>query len=238
MQIIEVTGMGVRSAVIRLERRETPLRFILFPMIHLGRPEFYDAVRDRVSCCALVVAEGRDHTRPRVSLPGLAYRLLRRQRRSRLVVQRLREETLGVPVVRPDLSLDEIRHRLRRLPTVTYLLARLTIRVVVPWVALYVLLFGAQRFLAGELALDDDTPYIEPSLGKRWDDIDGVIVDDRDALLLDALAKIHEARCGESIDVAVVYGARHMPAVLHGLRKRYGYRARGADWLTVFDLDD
>ncbi|RZU75935.1 hypothetical protein EV384_4513 [Micromonospora kangleipakensis] len=97
-----------------------------------------------------------------MSLPGLAYRLLRRRRRSRLVVQRLCEETLGVPVVRPDLSLDEIRQRLRRLPAATYLLARLTIWVVVPWVALYVLLFGPQRFLADELALDDDTLYSSP----------------------------------------------------------------------------
>jgi hypothetical protein len=173
-----------------------------------------------------------------MSLPGLAYRLLRRRRRARLVVQRLREEELAIPVVRPDLSLDEIRQRLRRLPARTYVLARLTIWVVVPWVALYLLLFGAQRFLAEALALDDDTPSIEPSLGERWDDIEEVIVDHRDALLLDALSEIHEARCAESIDVAVVYGAGHMPAVVHGLRRRYGYYARGADWLTVFDLDD
>lgn len=230
--------MGVRSAVIRLERRETPLRFILFPMIHLGRPEFYDAVKDRLGRSALVVAEGRPDTRPKASLPGLAYLLLRRRRRSRLVVQRLSEETLGVPVVRPDLSLAEIHQRLRRLPALTYVLARLTLLVVVPWAALYVLLFGAQRFLAQGLALDDDTPYTEPSGGERWDDIDEVIVDHRDALLLDALSEIHEARCTESIDVAVVYGAGHMPAVVHGLRKRHGYRARRADWLTVFDLDD
>ncbi|SCG69651.1 hypothetical protein GA0070613_4642 [Micromonospora inositola] len=77
----------------------------------------------------------------------------------------------------------------------TYLLARVTTWVVVPRVALYVLLFGAQRFLADELALDDDTPYIEPSLlarsldtavatgetGTRWDGIDRITVDNRDA---------------------------------------------------------
>ena len=77
--------------------------------------------------------------------------------------------------------MDEIRQRLRRLPALTYVLARLTLWVVVPWAALYVLLFGAQRFLTDQLALDDDTPYIEPSPGLRWDDIDEVIVDDRDS---------------------------------------------------------
>jgi hypothetical protein len=237
VQIIEVTGMGVRSAVINLQRRETPLRFVLFPMIHLGRPEFFAAVAARASRCALVVAEGEGQSKRKVSLSGLAYRLLRRHRRSRLVVQDVREETLGVPVVRPDLSADEIRHRLRQLPIPTYLLA-LALWIVVPWVALYLLLFGARRFLAHELALDDDSFYVEPSPGQRWESIDRVIVDDRDVALLDALSTIHEDRCDEAIDVAVIYGAAHMPAVIHGLLNRHGYRARGAEWLTVFGLDD
>lgn len=236
MQIIEVTAMGVRSAVINLQRRETPLRFVVFPMVHFGRPEYFAAVAERASRCALVVAEGKGQSKRKESLSGLAYRLLR-HRRSRLVVQDLREETLGVPVVRPDLSRDEIRHRLRQLPIPTYLLARL-VWVVKPWVALYVLLFGARRFLARELALDDDSPYVEPSPGQPWESIDRVIVDDRDVALLDALSKIHEDRCDEAIDVAVIYGAAHMPAVIHGLLNRHGYRARGAEWLTVFGLDD
>jgi hypothetical protein len=34
----------------------------------------------------------------------------------------------------------------------------------------------------------------------------------------------------------VVYGARHMRAVVHGLSARYGYRPAGADWLDVFEF--
>ncbi len=60
------------------------------------------------------------------------------------------------------------------------------------------------------------------------------IVDSRDRLLLSALDAIHDERCSEAIAVAVVYGAGHMPAVVHHLLGRYGYRAREADWLTVF----
>lgn len=238
MQIVEVTGMGVRSAVINLQRRDTPLRFVLFPMIHLGRPEFFASVGARAGRCALVVAEGEGGSKRKVSLPALAYRLLRKHRRSTLVVQDVREETLGVPVVRPDFSTYEIRRRLRRLPIPTFVLARVALWTVVPWVALYVLLFGAPQFLSSELALDDDSPYAAPSPGQRWEAIDHVIVDERDAALLDALSAIHAERCNEAIDVAVVYGAAHMPAVIHGLLDRHGYRARGAEWLTVFGLND
>jgi hypothetical protein len=42
-------------------------------------------------------------------------------------------------------------------------------------------------------------------------------MDDRDALLLNPLERIHQKRCGEAIQVAIVYGAKHMPAVVHHL---------------------
>jgi hypothetical protein len=38
------------------------------------------------------------------------------------------------------------------------------------------------------------------------------------------------------VAVGVVYGAGHMPAVIHGLLDRYGYQPQGAEWLTVFDF--
>jgi hypothetical protein len=238
MQIIEVSCVGVRSAVITLERPHTPLRFVLFPMIHIGRREFYQAVSERVARCAVVVAEGKPEGRRRRSLPGMAYRLLRRHRRTRLVYQPSGEEALGIPVVRPDMSTAEIHRHLRRLPVLTYALAYLTLWVLLPWFLLYLLFFGAERFLVSHLALDDDTPYTDPSPGERMEAIDRVIMDDRDALLLDALSKIYEERSAEGVDIAVVYGAAHMPAVVHGMLRRYGYRPRGAEWLTVFDIDD
>lgn len=37
----------------------------------------------------------------------------------------------------------------------------------------------------------------------------------------------------ERIDVAVVYRAGHVPAIVRGLLERHGYQARTAEWLTV-----
>ncbi|MEV4620563.1 hypothetical protein AB0J74_17875 [Asanoa sp. NPDC049573] len=58
----------------------------------------------------------------------------------------------------------------------------------------------------------------------------------RDERLIAALCRLHEERGHEDIEVAVVYGAGHTAAVVAGLRKRYGYRPRSADWLTIADL--
>jgi hypothetical protein len=38
MQIIEVSVIGVRSGVLRLTRPDTPLRFEIYPMVHIGEP--------------------------------------------------------------------------------------------------------------------------------------------------------------------------------------------------------
>jgi hypothetical protein len=44
MQLVEASSFAVRSAVIQLRRPDTPLGFVLFPMIHLATPAFYAEV--------------------------------------------------------------------------------------------------------------------------------------------------------------------------------------------------
>jgi hypothetical protein len=58
VQLIEVSVTGVRSAAITLRRADTPLRFVLLPMLHLGSPAFYREVTERLGRCQVVVAEG------------------------------------------------------------------------------------------------------------------------------------------------------------------------------------
>jgi hypothetical protein len=51
MQLVEASSFAVRSAVIQLRRPDTPLGFVLFPMIHLATPAFYADVRTRLAGC-------------------------------------------------------------------------------------------------------------------------------------------------------------------------------------------
>lgn len=72
--------------------------------------------------------------------------------------------------------------------------------------------------------LTDWSPNLEAAFGGERDD-----------RLLAALGHLHQERGGEDIEVAVVYGAGHVPAIVRGLN-RSGYRPRSADWLTIADL--
>ena len=232
MQIIEASVIGVRSAVITFRRPATPMQIVLFPMLHLGTKGFYKAVNSRLRSCQLVVAEGIRGRSAATSLMTMSYRLLGRSRRLGLVVQDLHLDTLGVPVIWPDMTGKELDSRWR---TAVPRLHRLLIIPAVPLFAAGMLLFGTRRVLGRYLALDDLPTREQEMTEAAFEDIDKVIVHDRDALVIEALTSIHKERSTEPISVAVVYGAGHMPAVAAMLVARLGYQARSAEWLTVFD---
>jgi hypothetical protein len=231
MQIVEVSIIGVRSAVITLKRPDTRMQFVLVPMIHLGTPEFYKAVTSRLHSCQLVVAEGIRGRSATGSVLTLSYRLLRRNRRLGLVMQDLNLDSLGIPVIRPDMTGAQFEKRWRQVVPVAH---RLMVWCLVPPFAMAMLLAGSRRMLSRYLALDDLPTREQERQREGSGDMDKILVDERDELLLDALVSIHNERSSEPISVGVVYGAGHIPGVAAALLARLGYRARSAEWLTVF----
>jgi len=230
VQIIEVTGLGVRSAVITMRRSGTPLRFVLFPMMHVASPLFYRQVRRRLSGCDLIVAEGVRGKSRQLSALTLAYRFAPRWRRNGLEEQdeaRLLPD--GIPVVNPDATAAEAVADLKALPRWMYLL----LLAAAPVMGLIFAVRGPRAFLDRDLEVED-----LPKTSRAEELADHVVLDAltgrRDQLLLAALDKIHAERCEEPIAVAVVYGAAHIPAVAAGLMHRHGYRPRQAEWLTLF----
>lgn len=121
MQIIEITGLGVRSAVITLRRGGTPLQFMLVPMMHVAAPSFYRQVHRRLSGCDLIVAEGVRGKAGQLSALTLAYRFAPRRRRNNLEEQ---DDAMllpdGIPVIRPDVTAAEAVADLKTLPRWMY----------------------------------------------------------------------------------------------------------------------
>ncbi|MET9476077.1 hypothetical protein [Streptomyces sp. NPDC002922] len=229
MQIIEVTGYAVRSAVITMRRTGTPLEFVIFPMLHVASPTFYSQVRIRLRECDLIVIEGIRGKSVGVSALTLAYRFAPRRRRNGL--QEQREELLlpeAVQVINPDVTAAEAIEDLKTLPRWTYLL----LMVAAPVMGLVFALRGPRAFLDEDLVVEDLPSTLRAEM-MADDPVGHAMTGRRDQRLLDALGEIHAERGDEPIRVAIVYGAGHVPAIVSGLRNRYGYRPREAEWLTV-----
>lgn len=235
MQFIEVTDLaGVRSAVLTFRCRASTVSFVLFPMVHLGEADFYAQVTARLRRCDLVLAEGVSGESAGVDALVGAYRRLEGVERLGLVVQDIDYVSLGVPVVNPDMSGQDFERGFRRLP----LKERIAVTTLVPAFAAGMRLLGTRRFLARHLQTEDLRSDAEEMAAEWWKGLDELVLDDRDRLLLDALAGIHERRSAsaEPLVVGVVYGAGHMGAAAKRLWA-LGYRPLDSEWLTVFRLD-
>jgi hypothetical protein len=232
VQLIEVTDFGVRSAQITLVRRQTPLRFVLFPMVHLGSQAFYADVVHRLARCQLIVREGVSGRSLAVDALTSAYRIPGSRKRDQLVTESLDLSSLDVPTICPDMDAAQFDAGWRRLPV----LPRLGLLALTPVVGAWLAVAGP-RVALSHLETDGlpTREEIERDAG-ALEQVHDLLVRRRDALLLRCLEEIHGGRCEEAIDVGVVYGAVHMRAVIRHLVDRHGYFAREAEWMTVMAL--
>jgi hypothetical protein len=231
MQIVEHSMVGTRSAVLRLQRRGDGLQFVVFPMIHVAGPQFYAAVADRLRRCDLLVVEGITGRSALTWAFTLTYRVMPANKRSGLVVDDIAYGSLGVPVIHADMTSGELAEGWRAMS----LKHRLTAWALIPIATVAQFVGGTRRLLSPEVEMNDlPTPRQEAMSDSEFgEQFDRTIVGDRDDRLLDVLSELVRTRSGERIDVAVVYGAGHVPAIVRGLYERHGYRPRTADWLTV-----
>ena len=229
MQIVEANDLWVRVVELHLTRRATPLRFVLYPMLHIGDPAFFAEVQRRLVSADLVVLEG---VGPGAAARGLTsgYRRLAGSAALGLALQQLDVAALPGEVVRPDLTGAEFEERWRTVPWVQRALMQGAARSM----PLMHRVLGDEwlRDVLASSTLDDLPDPDEPD--PEWlRDVDRVLVDERDVRLVAALTDLHDRRSSEPITVAVVYGAAHMRAVTAALTRRDGYHVRSGEWLTV-----
>jgi hypothetical protein len=231
VQIIEVSVTGVRSAALRVRRHDVPLWFTLFPMVHVAQPAFYDAVASRLRGVDLIVAEGIKSDSPSTEPIMRMYRQFSRGRGREIVVQDIDYERLGPPVLYPDLTGEELDERLRgQLP----LTERLLMRAAPPIMGWAVRLLGPQALMNHYLGLEDLPTAEQDRTAEASQELDEVILHQRDALANQALADIWAQHKHDEMHVAVVYGAAHIVGIFRYLRRMFGYRVVNADWLDVY----
>jgi hypothetical protein len=232
VQFIETSYASMRSAIYRLRRSDRRLEFRLFPMVHVGSPEYYADVAARLEDCDLVLLEGVTGWRT-VFLTSW-YRVVEHTRKLGLVTQQraLNRRALSAKVVNADVSGEAFAAGWRRIS----LRERALLYLLVPLVGAYLYLFGTRSLLANQVQIDDLPSRDEVLRGDAFAGFDKLVVDDRDTHLLRVIEDVYEEIDAADRCVAIVYGARHMRAVTMLLMGKLGYRVANAEWITVFEL--
>lgn len=233
MQFIEKSAYSVRSAIYRLRKGDSGLEFILFPMVHAGSEQFYEAVGQRLEECDLILIEGV--TSKRGALLTLSYRIVKQIRRMDLVLQRdaLQIARFRHKLVRADMAGPVFDERWGALP----LSLRAQIVLFVPAYVIYLFFFGTRETIARHIALEDlpsrkEALFHDENVAK----LDALLLDERDQLLIRAIEELYTANHDDRRLVGVVYGAEHMRSAMRFLRDKLRYQVATAEWITVFDL--
>jgi hypothetical protein len=80
---------------------------------------------------------------------------------------------------------------------------------------------------------------LESGAGPLGAELISVIIDERDEVVVDALAEVvggEAAREGWD-DVGIIYGAGHMPGIYERVGERFGYEVAETEWLAAISLD-
>lgn len=226
VQIVESSVVGTRCAVLRSTRRAGGPVVVVFPMLHVATPEFYREVERRLREFDLLVVEGIAGDSAVGDALMATYKVIPANDESGLVEDDIPYGDLGVPIVTPDVTAGEFDEGFRELPSKTRLMT---------WAAIPVVTVG--QYFAGRRAMlnleVNDLPTAAEELrSEDWDEFMDLLLGRRDEQVLTALAEIVRDRGDEAIDVAVVYGAAHVPGILRGLYT-LGYRVVSAEWVMA-----
>jgi hypothetical protein len=231
MQIIESSALGVRSARIQFRHPTGRQSVTLFPMIHIGEPEFYRTAFDDAFAHDVVLVEGiKSPISMRITR---SYRWLLASKRIDLSLQPRSPEagTCHAKIVHADLSPAEFAAEWQKVT----LWLRLAVYLISPLIGLHRRWFATRESIAKGMSMDDQPSQKElVEWSPEGGAITEAILNSRDERLLD---RLREQLSGEpTARIAVVYGAGHMRAVVRELTARQGYMTGQSDWLTVFHL--
>jgi hypothetical protein len=230
MQLIEVSEIGVRASIVSLTSRACKLRWLMFPMVHLGPPKYYAEVERRMHRCDLVLAEGIDSKI--VAAITMAYRAADRSSRLGTVMQPTPQSgPPGPQIAASDLNSTAFDEAWHRMP----LPIRFGLPLVAPLFGLWLRFVANPQDIHQRLETYDLPSREEIAAEAKWPELFDLLLRRRDAHLLEQVVEIHERSCAENRTVGIAYGALHIPAVVHYLTGKLGYIASSAEWITVFD---
>jgi hypothetical protein len=233
MQILESSIWALRAARLSLKSQLSAIQITLFPMVHVGEPDFFQTVYEDAFSHDVVVVEGLRS--PIVQRITRSYRWVEKSKSMGLITQPPYPSVADsdARIIHADLSGAEFAVVWREVP----LWLRAAVYFLAPIIGLERQWFGSRQTLAKGLSLDNSTSRHEIlDFSPETIALTQAILDVRDSRLIEQLSDHLDDPATETRRLAVVYGAYHMRAVLRELIDHRGYQVVRGDWLIIFLL--
>lgn len=221
--------LGLRTARMVFRSRGSPVSVMLYPMVHVGEERFYNETYDEAFSHDVVLVEGvrssvsRNLTR---SYRWLNFERLGLVRQPRTPPQ----ESVTARIVKADLTADEFHREWRKVS----LPLRAAFLIGAPLYGVHRRFFASREHLARNMCLEDRQSAHEIlSWSPRLEPVNHSIIHARDKRLIECMAAELDSTSGSDKRIAVIYGARHMRAVLRELARR-GFYCSESSWRTIF----
>ncbi|MCJ8272785.1 MAG: TraB/GumN family protein [Psychrosphaera sp.] len=228
MQFLESSVLGLRSAFYELSSPDKKLKFLIFPMVHIGDPQYYANIDQRLDACDNVVYEGVKSTKSWFLVQS--YKLVVKRKSLGLVTQRsaLSLQNRGLNLIHGDTTAEAFYASWRKIPWYF----RQLILLLSPLYGCWRYLTATRQSLAKGHTVDslpESKEYIDEQANEAFQQ---ALIKDRDEVLLEVLTNHIESNASNPQTTAIIYGARHMPAVISLLR-RYGYTVTKSEWVQA-----
>ena len=230
MQYLENSAIALRAAHYVLVKDPPQVKFLLFPMVHIGSSDYYAQVRAGLAGCDSILFEGVR------TLSGqmltLAYRLVARRKRLDLVVQNVALPLKGLAprLICADVSSGEFTENWADIPWPL----RLALLLGAPIYGAYQYLTATRESIGRHLSTEDVPNREDTELRDHSPEFHNALLDRRDAKLIAAVEAAVAERTAPAV-IGVIYGAAHMRSVTDVLMSKYHFRVAHAEWLTVFE---
>ena len=201
-------------------------------MIHVGELSYYQEIQNRLEDCDLVLFEGVSSSW--ASALNFSYRLVGKSKRLDLITQK---DAMDMNVLKGqstcvDISGKEFTKSLKDIP----FRVRLFMVIGVPICSVYLFLFASRHKIAAHLGTGDLQSREEILEDKEFESLNELVLNKRDLIVVRTIQQIFDQRKTETIEVGIVYGAKHMRSISGFLLSKLRFNVSGAEWVTVFNL--
>jgi hypothetical protein len=229
MQFLESSVIGLRAAIYRFSSKSLELELLIFPMVHIGDPSYYRYIKTQLSNCDSVVFEGVKSKKTWFLVQS--YKILQKKKSLGLELQSkaLNIENMPIQKIHGDVTAEEFDKSWRQIP----LWFRTIVLICAPLYGIYQYLVTDRTSLAKDHSVESVPLKNDIDESKESLKFDEAILHDRDSKLVEVLEDHIATHGNRSETTAIVYGARHIPAVVAFLSEKYGFKVTKSEWVQA-----